>query len=84
MRPQIARGKVAQVLKLLQAGLSQREASKASGVSLPVVNRIAQGREAMQFSEDVEFQQVRPYTCPGCERVVTTAPCVACTARRGA
>ena len=89
MRPRLAPHRIAFVKKLLQpkrqggGGMSQRAASIASGVALRIVNEIAQGGRGDQFSEDaqVEFQNVNPYTCPTCERLVNTAPCVTCTSR---
>lgn len=85
MRPRIGADKIALVRRLLGTGMGQRSAAKESGVSLPIVNEIAQGKRAEQFSEDAtDFQSVAPYTCPGCHRRVNTAPCVACTNKRGA
>lgn len=85
MRPRIAPNRIAYVLKLLRGGMSQRQASIASGISVGRVNQIANG-QSIQFSEDaqVDFQTVKPYTCPTCNRLVTTAPCVKCTSKRGA
>jgi hypothetical protein len=83
MRPAIAQHRISYVLKLLKGGMSQRQASINSGVSLPIVNEIARGeRGSAHKTGEVKFQDVEQYTCPGCKRPVTTAPCVACTAKR--
>lgn len=90
MRPRIGADKIAKVLKLLRIGKSHREIERLAGVSRPVIIDIANGNRgdgAMQFSESrgtINFQPVEPYECPGCNRIVNTAPCVACTSRRGA
>lgn len=85
MRPRTAPKKIAHVMRLLRTGMGQRSVAHESGVSLPIVNEIAQGKRGIeQFSEEagVQFQTVRPYTCPGCGGMVTTAPCIACSSKR--
>ena len=86
MRPSIGRGKVAQVLKLVSGGMSQRQAARVAGVSKSTAHHIVNGQHVSQFSEDsgeVAFHTCPEYACPTCRRLVTSAPCPVCVARRG-
>lgn len=83
MRKPVSHYKVVEVQRLVKIGVSAREAARRVGMSNRTASKIANGEHVSQFSETDQLQTVAEYECPTCRRIVNTAPCPTCLARRG-
>lgn len=66
----------------LDAGMTQREAQQATGVSKSTIEKIAGGYVPPWPEKQRVYKTVAAYFCRGCRTYVRYDPCVICEASR--
>lgn len=78
----ISNSKIAEIERLLLAGMSQRKIASISGVSRGVICAIYSGKRRRNPEREYKPDSVAPVRCPSCG-ALAAMPCIACRDRNG-